>query len=116
MWERFSGAAAAKQGIFPIPRGHVPPPILFQAVAAAGASQWKSLSKSSRSAAGGQQLKAIRGGDSLLPLDKDSSLAGSSAATSLAHSNPSGVLLQVQEDTLETWGRVLSALGDPTVT
>lgn len=103
MWERFGGAAAAKQGIFPIPRGHVPPPTLFQLVAAAGASQWKFLSKSSPSAAGGQQLKAVRGGDSLLPLDKESSLAGSSAATSLAHrSSPSGVLLQVQENTLET--------------
>lgn len=63
MWERFGGAAAAKQGIFRISRGQDPPPIPFQTVSAARASQWQSL-KSLLNAAGGQQLKAVIGGDS----------------------------------------------------
>lgn len=61
MWERSVAAAAARQGIFPAPRGHDPPPAPFQMVAAAGASQWESLSKK---AAGGRQLSAASGGGS----------------------------------------------------
>lgn len=54
------------------------------------------ISESPPRTAGGQQLKAARGGDSSLPLGRDSSLTGSSAVTSLARRGPSGVLLQVQ--------------------
>lgn len=77
MWERFGGAAAAKQGIFSIPRGQDPPPTPFQTVAAVGASQWKSFSKSSLNAAGGPQLTAVIGGHSAPSTRTTASLAPS---------------------------------------
>lgn len=77
MWERFGGAAAAKQGIFSIPRGQDPPPTPFQTVAAVGASQWKSFSKSSLNAAGGPKLKAVIGGHSASSTRTTASLAPS---------------------------------------
>lgn len=87
--ESFAGAAAARQGILPVA---VPP---LRAVAAARASQWKSFPVTA-SAAGGQQLSSVRGGDCSLeaPAPPPQRLL-----------SPSGVLLQVHlEDTLTTWG------------
>ena len=89
------------QGIFPVPSAMIFPPYTpFRGEG--GSCQGIPVVISLPSAAGGQQLKAVRGGDSALPLDEGSSLAGSGAATSLARSGPSGVLLQ--EDTLATRG------------